>query len=70
MDDFLFVISLSEGQEIMGVKVDPLSGLYQTALYVINAARDEYPDEDITSCEVWKRVDPNTLKLILTVYAQ
>ena len=70
MDDFLFVISLSEGQEIMGVKVDPLAGLYQTALNVINASREEYPDEDITSCEVWKRLDSNTLKLIITVYAQ
>lgn len=54
----------------MGVKVDPLAGLYQTALNVINASREEYPDEDITSCEVWKRLDSNTLKLIITVYAQ
>lgn len=66
----MFVISLSEGQEIMGVKVDPLSGLYQTALNVIHCAREEYPDEEIACCEVWKRLDPNTLKLIITVYAQ
>lgn len=54
----------------MGVENDASSGFYHTALYVMNAAREEYPDEDITCCHVWNRVDANTMKLLITVYAQ
>ena len=70
MENYLFVIPLSGGKELMGVEVDASSGFYHTALYVMNAAREEYPDEDISCCQVWNRVDANTMKLLITVYAQ
>lgn len=69
MEEFLFIIPLSGGKEVSGIFVQPQSGFYVTAQEVLSAAVAEYPDENITRCEVWKRINHSTFKSVVTVYS-
>lgn len=68
MNRYLFIVRDPEDREICSKELYVDASTMATAQAFMDLVRQEYPLQRVDHCEVWRKVSPYTMHIMVTVF--